>query len=192
MRGSKAQVRKKMKDARAEHVAELPDQARALIFNRPPGIVVERVPESATIGLYMEVQNEAPASGYARFFHERGHTLALPYFHYLYDDMDFARWNDPYQPRELTPGPFGARQPKDDAESVVPDVLIMPLVAFTERCERLGQGGGHYDRWLAAHPDTLKIGLAWDIQKADYLPLEPHDIALDMIVTPTRAYEAPK
>lgn len=192
MRGSKAQVRKKMKEARAEHAASLPEQARALILNRPPGVVLELVPEGATIGLYLEVPGEAPASGYARFFHERGYPLALPYFEYLYDEMDFARWSDPYHPRELIPGPFGVRQPRDDAEAAVPDVLILPLVAFTERCERLGQGGGHYDRWLAAHPGTLKIGLAWDIQKAEYLPLEPHDIALDMIVTPTRVYEAPK
>ena len=64
-------------------------------------------------------------------------------------------------------------------------------MGFTPSGKRLGQGGGHYDRWLAEHPAVLKIGLAWDIQcvePEDALPTEPHDIALDAVVTPTRMY----
>src|SRR3546814_6880034 len=53
---------------------------------------------------------------------------------------------------------------------------------------RLGQGGGHYDRWLAAHPGARAIGLAWDEQLCEDLPHETHDIRLDAIVTPTRLY----
>ena len=57
-----------------------------------------------------------------------------------------------------------------------------------KRQERLGQGGGHYDRWLAHHPDTIRIGMAWDGQLVDELPVEPHDVPLDAVVTPTRLY----
>jgi 5,10-methenyltetrahydrofolate synthetase len=66
---------------------------------------------------------------------------------------------------------------------------FVPLVGFTADGQRLGQGGGHYDRWLAAHPDTVAIGLAWDMQLADELPTEPHDRPLAAVVTPTRIYE---
>jgi len=65
----------------------------------------------------------------------------------------------------------------------------MPLLAFDEDGGRLGQGGGYYDRWCAAHPDALRIGLAWDVQKIDRVPMEAHDMPLHMIVTPTRIYE---
>ncbi len=41
------------------------------------------------------------------------------------------------------------------------DVLFVPLVGFTAQGQRLGQGGGHYDRWLEAHPDAVPIGMAW-------------------------------
>ena len=64
----------------------------------------------------------------------------------------------------------------------------MPLVGFTEQGDRIGQGGGFYDRWLAAHPDTLAIGMAWDVQKVDELPVEDHDMPLTAIITPTRIY----
>jgi 5-formyltetrahydrofolate cyclo-ligase len=67
-------------------------------------------------------------------------------------------------------------------------VLFVPVVGFTEDGARLGQGGGHYDRWLAAHPGAVAIGLAWDCQRVDALPVEPHDAPLAAVVTPTRLY----
>ncbi len=83
---------------------------------------------------------------------------------------------------------MGLMQPAADAPLVVPEVLFMPLVGFTERGERIGQGGGFYDRWLAAHPATIAIGLAWDMQKVDDLPIEAHDMPLTAVITPTRIY----
>ena len=72
--------------------------------------------------------------------------------------------------------------------ALVIDAISDPLVGFTSQGARLGQGGGHYDRWLADHPDTVAIGLAWDCQLVDALPVEPHDIPLTAIITPTRIY----
>jgi len=65
---------------------------------------------------------------------------------------------------------------------------VVPLIAFTADGHRLGQGGGHYDRWLGAHPETPAIGLAWDCQLAEELPVEDHDHPLAAVVTPTRIY----
>ena len=64
-------------------------------------------------------------------------------------------------------------QPEADAEELIPELLIVPLLGFTSACDRLGQGAGHYDRWLAAHPDCLAIGMAWDCQCVDAVPMEP-------------------
>ena len=103
--------------------------------------------------------------------------------------MRFRQWLDPFEDAGLEPGPYGALQPGDDAPELIPALAFVPLLAFTARGERLGQGGGHYDRWLAANGDTIPIGLAWDCQLADDLPCEPHDRALQAVVTPTRFYE---
>jgi 5-formyltetrahydrofolate cyclo-ligase len=65
----------------------------------------------------------------------------------------------------------------------------VPLLAFTAGCARLGQGGGHYDRWLADNPDVTAVGLGWDGQLVEGLPLEPHDRLLRAVVTPTRLFE---
>ncbi len=103
--------------------------------------------------------------------------------------MTFREWSSPWVDDLLVPSPWqGIVQPPGDAPELVPDVLFMPLVGFDEHGGRLGQGGGHYDRWLAVHPGTIAIGLAWDCQLVDELPHEPHDQPLHAVITPTRIY----
>ncbi len=96
--------------------------------------------------------------------------------------LRFARW-EPDMP--LVDGPFGARVPAV-IEDLTPEILIVPLVAFTRAGGRLGYGGGFYDRTLeklrATRP-VLAIGFAFAAQEAPKLPGESTDQPLDMIVT---------
>ncbi|MEL6709714.1 MAG: 5-formyltetrahydrofolate cyclo-ligase [Pseudomonadota bacterium] len=187
----KSELRKTLRAARRAHVAAQPESIRALLFNTPPRPLQATVAEGAVIGLYHATPFEAPAASYARFFKEAGHTIALPRFADEKASMEFAEFTDPFADTDLETGPFGLKQPGEAASSLVPHVLFIPLVGFTASGQRLGQGGGHYDRWLAEHPAAQKIGLAWDVQLIepdDALPAEPHDIALDAVITPTRMY----
>ena len=188
MRVTKDELRKKLRKARAETVKALPDSMRGLVFHRPPAPLLEMIPEGAVIGLYRAGPFEAPATSYAKFFLERGHELALPRFANRKSAMEFARFSDPFDEEDLEVGPHGILQPFSDAPALSPDVLFVPLVGFTETGMRLGQGGGHYDRWLAGHDAAIAIGLAWDSQRVDLLPLEEHDRPLHAVVTPTRLY----
>ena len=181
-------MRQALRKARREHVLAQPDSIRALLFHRPPAPLLSQIGPNATIGLYRATEYEAPSSGYASFFHEVGHTIALPRFDDKNAAMEFRQHTDPFAESDLEPGPFDLLQPSSAAVSVVPDILFVPLIGFTADGERLGQGGGHYDRWLEEHPDRMTIGLAWDVQLCDDLPVEPHDVALDAVVTPTRIY----
>ena len=185
---TKSELRRSLRAARCAHVASLPDAIRGLLFHRPPAPLLTQIPPDAVIGVYHARPWEAPAGGYARFFHEAGHTIALPHFAARDKPMTFRCHSDPYCDSDLAVGPFGLLQPEDTAAPISPDVLFVPLVGFTDTCERLGQGGGHYDRWLAEHPAVPKIGLAWDVQFCSALPTEPHDMVLDAVVTPTRIY----
>jgi 5-formyltetrahydrofolate cyclo-ligase len=64
------------------------------------------------------------------------------------------------------------------------DVVVVPGLAFTPGGERLGQGGGHFDRFLARVPgDCLRIGVAFNEQVVGALPTERHDIAVDRVIT---------
>lgn len=185
---AKHELRSRLRTVRRAHVDALPDSTRALLFMRPPRQVADIVPPGSVIGLYHATPVEAPAGGYAKFFMEAGHRLALPHFSGRHAGMTFRAWTDPYAEGELERGPFGMLQPDGDAPDVSPDVLVMPLVGFTADGHRLGQGGGHYDRWLADNPGRITIGLAWDCQLLDSLPVESHDCPLDAVVTPTRVY----
>lgn len=185
---TKNNLRRTLRAARRDHVAALPDAIRGLLFHRPPSPLLARIGDEAVIGLYHAGPYEAPTGGYARFFHDAGHTIALPRFADRTAPMAFARYADPYADGDLQVGPFGMLQPAADAEAVSPDVLFVPLIGFTPALDRLGQGGGHYDRWLAEHPPRLAVGLAWDVQACDTLPTEPHDQRLDGVITPTRMY----
>jgi len=182
----KPTLRAQLRAERRAHVAALPASTRALILSRPPAPVATRIPQGATVGLYYPAPDEAPTGGYARWLMEQGHPLALPWFAGRESAMAFRRWTDPFDLSDLEPGPFGLLQPRADAARAAPDVLFVPLVGFTADGDRLGQGGGHYDRWLAANPAALAIGLAWDVQEVPTLPAEPHDRPLAAVVTPTR------
>ncbi len=184
----KAALRKQLRQQRRDHVAALPAAMRALIFHHPPAPLLELIPADATIGHYRAGPTEAPAAAYAKFFAERGHRLALPRFGSRSAAMEFASFTDPFDESDLETGPFGLLQPLADAEALTPDVLFVPLLGFTESGQRLGQGGGHYDRWFAANPSARGIGLGWDCQLVDSLPIEAHDHPMDAIVTPTRLY----
>lgn len=93
---------------------------------------------------------------------------------------------------ELTQGPLGLFEPK---ASGTPrpvrqlDMVFVPLVAFSRDGSRLGQGGGYYDRTFAfrTQPEVLKrpllVGLAHAFQEVEYLPREPWDVPLDVIIT---------
>jgi 5-formyltetrahydrofolate cyclo-ligase len=185
---SKPELRKVLRKLRREHAESIPDSVRGLIFRHPPAPVLELIPKDAEVGLYLATRHEAPTASYARFFHEAEHRIALPHFSSSDASMQFRTYSDPHGESDLVMGPLGFRQPKDNLSEVIPDTLFVPLIGFTERGGRLGQGGGHYDRWLAEHPETRTIGLAWDCQLVEELPTEAHDIDLNAIVTPTRFY----
>ena len=190
---AKAELRRSLRKARRDHLAALPSAVRALILNRPPQPVVAMLADKSVVGLYHPVGAEAPSLGWARWLHENGHQIALPWFADREATMQFRLWSNPWDDALLESSPHGGLQPIADevtADQISPHAVVVPLVGFTADCHRLGQGGGHYDRWLAANPDVLAIGLAWDVQCLDELPQEPHDRALNAIVTPTRIYRS--
>jgi 5-formyltetrahydrofolate cyclo-ligase len=70
------------------------------------------------------------------------------------------------------------------------DVLLLPGLAFDESGNRLGQGGGWYDRVLSSAPAALKIGVCFDCQIADVVPHESHDVRVDFVVTEKRVIKS--
>jgi 5-formyltetrahydrofolate cyclo-ligase len=90
---------------------------------------------------------------------------------------------------DLETGPYGIKQPKLDRAQVLTedrlDMVIVPGVAFDKASNRLGRGGGYYDRFLGSLPSrTLKVGLAFDFQIVDSLPSQKkHDVPVSCVLT---------
>ena len=88
----------------------------------------------------------------------------------------------------LVPGPVGALEPTAEAPELVPMLLLVPLLGFDTAGHRLGQGGGYYDRTLAAlrrSGEVTAVGLAFAAQQLPPLPAAAHDQRLDLVVTET-------
>ena len=136
------------------------------------------VPPGAVVAGFWPLAGEIDIRPLLLALHQRRHLLALPFTPPRGQPLTFHRW----LPGEaLVPGRFGTAHPVSAA--VTPDVLLVPLLAFDERGNRLGYGGGYYDRTLAALPGTLTIGCAFAAQHVASVPAGLNDIPMTFIAT---------
>lgn len=94
--------------------------------------------------------------------------------------LEFCSW-PPGDP--LVINAYGIQEPVPEAWDGEPDVVVLPLIAFDRAGSRLGQGGGYYDRTLAALPRARRIGLAWSCQEVGAVPTDNADLPLDAVLT---------
>ncbi len=81
---------------------------------------------------------------------------------------------------------FGVREPVGESYDGEMDVAIVPMLAVDEQGNRLGYGGGYYDRYLAEHAETLRLAYGFDFQILRQVPTEEYDVIMDGIVTDVR------
>ena len=133
------------------------------------------------IGGYFPVNHEIDDLEILKKLKKKKYQISLPVIKKNFD-MDFYRWSfdDPLKINKYgIPEPFSKKL-------IYPDILLVPLVAFDKNLNRLGYGGGYYDRVinkLSKKKDILKIGLALSVQKINNVPVTKYDKKLDYIVT---------
>ena len=135
---------------------------------------------------YLPLGSEADPAVLANAARAAGCVLALPRTIDRATPIAFHRW-DAADPIETAA--YGLRQPLAGSPRMVPDIVLVPLVGFDARGNRLGQGAGHYDRALAALPHVWTLGVAWSMQRVAALPVDPWDRPLDAVVTETGLFE---
>jgi 5-formyltetrahydrofolate cyclo-ligase len=112
---------------------------------------------------------------------ELGHEIALPETPPRSQPLIFRSWL-PAAP--LVNGRFKTMHPAGNI--VTPNFILLPLLAFDAQGNRLGYGGGYYDRTLAELPNAYRLGCAFAAQEMDNVPVGPHDLKLHAIATETR------
>ena len=101
--------------------------------------------------------------------------------------MNFHLWN---LNEPLNVSKYGIPEPRLK-KKVVPDILLIPMVAYDDELNRLGYGGGYYDRFLKKYEknNIIKIGLAISCQEVKKLPTDNFDKKMDYILTEKKLYE---
>ncbi|WP_424983699.1 5-formyltetrahydrofolate cyclo-ligase [Maritalea sp. S77] len=139
------------------------------------------VPYGQIISIYWAIRDELDCRPLLTHFMDDGHQVCLPVVMGQDQPLDMRLWS-PTDP--LVPSGFNTLAPPATAQSVVPDIVVTPLLGFDPSGTRLGYGGGYYDRSLASWPQKpLLVGYAFGVQEFDHLPRDTHDVPLDMVVT---------
>ena len=150
-------------------------------FNEIIKILKKEKTNKKTIGGYYPVNFEIDHLFLLRKFEKNRFNISLPVIKKNFQ-MDFYKWTfcDP-----LKVNKYGIPEP-EKKKIVYPDILLIPLVAFDKNLNRLGYGGGYYDRFikkLSKKKKILKIGLAFSVQKINKVPINVYDQKLDYVVT---------
>ncbi|OEY87121.1 5-formyltetrahydrofolate cyclo-ligase [Wolbachia pipientis] len=153
----KYEIREYYRDVRrniidCNHAAELLINAFNQILNYIQGKIV---------AAYVPIDGEINVIPLMHHLLNLGYTIAIPDQNRL---LEFKEWN------------------KVDKTIIVPDTIIVPIVAFDNCCNRLGFGSGWYDR-VIEKLSKLFIGVAYEAQFSRYIPTETHDKQLDIIIT---------
>ncbi|MDC0046567.1 5-formyltetrahydrofolate cyclo-ligase [Candidatus Pelagibacter sp.] len=134
-----------------------------------------------SIGGYYPSNYEIDDLEILNYFILRGSSISLPIVK-KNNEMDFYKWSNEI-PLEINK--YGIPEPISE-KKLYPDILFVPLVGYDYKLNRLGYGGGYYDRYIDKMlkiKNTIKIGLAFSYQKLKKIPINKHDKKLDIIIT---------
>ncbi len=187
---AKTLLRMQMRRKRRMLGSALKQQKEQILLSQAKKLLKQYHPDVHNIGLYYPMGSEASLLYLPSvlgedlcFFLPR--VVAQNIIFYPFISLDDCEKDDKNIPA-----------PKVNIVADVPDVIFVPMLAFTKVGYRLGQGGGFFDRYIYQarknKKNTVFIGVAFERQKADNIPVERHDEMLDMIITEKTIYQCKK
>nr|WP_294679978.1 5-formyltetrahydrofolate cyclo-ligase [uncultured Blautia sp.] len=180
---TKKEIRKKIFSLRKAHTDQWVDEKSREITRH-----MAELPEykaATKIMAYADYNHEVITRYMIEKAWEDGKEVSVPKV--VGKDMIFHRLTDFSQ---LESGYFGIPEPREDGEVTRWEdaLMIMPGVAFDKNCNRVGYGGGFYDRFLEKHPKICRVAVSFSFQILEEVPTEPTDICPEIIVTEDRTY----
>ncbi len=172
----KSKIRKEIAALKKEHTKEWKEQASSCIASKV--LELQEYKQASTILLYFALSDEVQT---LELIKSQYHTkrIALPLV--VGDQLALKL----YDPQKLVPGYKGILEPSAEAEDIAPadiDLALIPGVAFDHKCNRLGRGGGFYDRLIPQLKCPL-VGLAYNFQIITQVPCESFDRPLHKVIS---------
>jgi 5-formyltetrahydrofolate cyclo-ligase len=177
---AKAAIRREAQAKRDALAPDLRAAAAQTIASRPFPVALA---QGAVVSGFMPLKSEINPLPLLRKLAEGGARLALPVVAgrgkplimraYAFGDM-------------LASGQWGIREPRPEAPEVIPDILLVPLLAFDRSGHRVGYGAGYYDMTIAAlraRQAVTAVGMAFAVQEIPLVPAGPRDARLDLVLT---------
>jgi 5-formyltetrahydrofolate cyclo-ligase len=176
----KSQLRERALSSRDALPVALRAEAAEVVAARPLPIDVQ---SHHVVSAYWPMRSEFSPLLLMHRIADRGIALALPVVVGRGRPLTFRRWTfgEP-----LDRGVWGIREPMQDAQEVLPDILIVPLAAFDRSGHRIGYGAGYYDKtlsFLRERKSIVAIGLGYAAQEIDHVPSTANDARLDWVMT---------
>ena len=149
--------------------------------------LIKTLSKDKKIGLYYPIGSEVSTIEIIQYLHKKKYTVSLPVLE-KNSKMSFYEWNEK---SPLKINNFGIPEPIK-SKKITPSTLVIPIVAFDTKLNRLGYGGGFYDRFINKLEKTkkiLKIGLALSCQKINKVPTNRFDKKMNYILTENKVYK---
>ena len=139
-------------------------------------------------GLYYPIFNEISPLVFIEYFKDNNITTALPVVNSNSKSMVFKKW---FKKEKLQKSHIGTYEPLRTNKTIFPQVIVVPMLMFDRKLNRLGYGAGYYDKLISTlkryfdkkQKNFITIGLAYSEQETKTIPYESHDQRLDFIVT---------
>ena len=140
------------------------------------------------VGLYYPIFNEISPLVFIKYFKDNNITTALPVVDINSNSMVFKKW---FKKEKLQKSHIGTYEPLRTNETIFPQIIVVPMLMFDRKLNRLGYGAGYYDKLISTlkryfdkkQKNFITIGLAYSEQETKSIPYESHDQKLDFIVT---------
>ena len=150
-------------------------------------LILKRETKNKKIGVYYPIGSEVSTLDLIENLRKKKYKISLPVLENNFG-MTFYEWN---KKNPLKINKYGIPEPIK-IKKFVPSILIIPIVAFDANLNRLGYGGGFYDRFINKFEKTkkiLKIGLALSCQKINKVPTNKFDKKMNYIMTENKIYK---